>query len=400
MLKLKMWRFSLLAFVMLLALLWQVGAAVASSGWTVVPSVNPPGDDVLTAVAATSAQDAWAVGGANLGFAPQTLIEHWNGTSWSVVASPSPGTSTIIKLTGVTALSSSNAWAVGYYQDNSGAVLTLVEHWNGSKWVVVPSPNPSGFMASQLFAVSAHSPSDIWAAGTSQTNNNVTQTLTEHWNGSVWSVVPSINPGASFSSLKGVVAISATDAWTVGSYNNPQGVPQTLIEHWNGTAWHLVSSPNPGSSVNGLFAVTHVPGSNQLWAVGDYTNGGSGQPLIEQWNGTSWSVVSSPMLQANASSLDGVTAISATNAWAVGQAGTPSGGLRGGATSANSGPAGKTLIEHWNGTRWSVVASPNPGTFNNSLTGVARVPGTTQLWTVGAYNNGTPPVQTLVEFHS
>lgn len=395
----KMWRFSLLAFVMLLALLWQVGAAVASSGWTLVPSVNPPGDDTLFAVAATSTKDAWAVGSANQqSAAPQTLAEHWNGTSWSVIPSPNPGP-TFNKLFGVTALSSSNAWAVGYYQDNSGGVSTLVEHWNGSKWVVVPSPNPTGITINQLWAISAASANDIWAAGTSQTNNNVTQTLTEHWNGTVWSVVPSINPGASFSILRGVVAVSATSAWAVGNYTNQQGASQTLTEQWNGTAWSVVPSANPASD-NYLFGVTRVPGSNQLWAVGEYSNGTGGQPLTEYWNGTKWSAVVSPMLQANASSLDGVTAISATNAWAVGQAGTPSGGLRGGAASANSGPAGKTLIEHWNGTSWSVVASPNPGTFNNSLSGVARVPGTTQVWTVGAYNNGTPPVQTLVEFHS
>ena len=398
---LKMWRFSLLPIIMLLALLWQVGAVVASSGWTVVPSVNPAGDDTLFAVAATSTKDAWAVGSSNQGStAPQTLVEHWNGTSWSVIPSPNPGSSSFNKLMGVTALSSSNAWAVGYYQNNSGSVSTLVEHWNGSVWSVVASPNPAGFIASQLFAVSAFSANNIWAAGTSQTSNNVMQTLTEHWNGTAWSVIPSVNPGASFNSLKGIVTVSATSAWAVGSYNNQQSIPQTLAEHWNGTAWSVVSSPDPGSSVNGLFAVTRVPGSSHLWAVGDYANGGNGEPLTEQWNGTHWSVVPSPTIQANASSLDGVTAISATSIWAVGQAGTPTGTQPGGASSANSGPAGKTLIEHWNGTRWSIVSSPNPGTFNNGLNGAACVPGTSQVWTVGAYNNGTPPVQTLIEFHS
>jgi hypothetical protein len=393
---LKMWRFSLLAFVMLLAMLWQGGAAAASSGWTVVPSVNPPGDDTLFAVAATSAKDAWAVGSSNQqSFTPQTLTEHWNGSSWSVIPSPNPGSSSFNKLFGVTALSSSNAWAVGYYQGNSGGVLTLVEHWNGTAWSVVPSPNPSGFIANQLFAVSAFSANNIWAAGTSQTNNNVTQTLTEHWNGTAWSVVPSVNPGASFSTLKGVVAVSSTNAWAVGNYTNQQGASQTLTEQWNGTAWSVVPSANPASD-NYLFGVTRVPGSNQLWAVGEYSNGSGGQPLTEYWNGTNWSAVASPTIKANVSSLDGVTAISATNIWAVGQAGTPSGGVG----IANSGPAGKTLIMHWNGTRWSIVSSPNPGTFNNSLFGVARVPATSQVWTVGAYNNGTPPVQTLIEFHN
>src|SRR5581483_10782914 len=148
-----------------------------------VPSVNPAGDNILTAVAATSVSDAWAVGDANLGYTPQTLIEHWNGSAWSVVNSTNPGASTFIRMASVAAITSSNAWTVGYYQDNSGSVFTLIEHWNGSVWSVVTSPNPASSMTNELFAIAARSANDIWAVGTSQTSNNVTQTLIEHWNG-------------------------------------------------------------------------------------------------------------------------------------------------------------------------------------------------------------------------
>lgn len=393
---LKLWRISLFSIVMLLALLWQAGSASASAGWVVVPSVNPPGDDTLFAIAATSTKDAWAVGSTNQGSAaPGTLAEHWNGSTWSVVPSPNPGP-TFNKLLGVTALSSSNAWAVGYYQNSSGGVSTLIEHWNGTQWSVVISPNPVGMMINQLWGVSAASANDIWAIGTSQINN-VTQTLTEHWNGTAWSIVPSSNPGASFSFLRGVVTVSATSAWAVGNYINQQGASQTLTEHWNGTQWSVVPSANPASD-NYLFGVTAVPGSSQLWAVGEYTNGNGGQPLTEKWNGTSWSVVSSPTIQTNGNFLDSVSATSVNNIWAVGQAGMSTGIVSRGAESANSSPQEKTLILHWNGTRWSIASSPNPS-VSNGLNGVACVPGTTQVWAAGAYNNGSRPVYTLIEYH-
>jgi hypothetical protein len=65
--------------------------------------------------------------------------------------------------------------------------------------------------------------------------------------------------------------VSATDIWAVGNtYSN--GVTTTLTEHWNGTTWSLV--PGPGNSFN---AVASIPGSNYVWAVGnadyDTTNG-------------------------------------------------------------------------------------------------------------------------------
>ncbi len=395
---LKVGRISLFSLVMLLALLWQIGSASASTGWSVVPSVNPAGDDILTSVAATSVSDAWAVGGADLGYTPQTLIEHWNGSAWSVVSSPNPGPSTFIRLSGVAAISSSNAWTVGYYQDNSGSIVTLAEHWNGSVWSVVTSPNPAGFMANELFAVAARSANDIWAVGTSQTNTNVTQTLTEHWNGSQWSVIPSVNPGATFSALRGVAVVSATNAWAVGNYTNQQGASQTLMEQWNGSKWNVVPGANPAAS-NYLFGVSRVPGSSNRWAVGMYSNGNASQPLTEKWNGTSWKIVSSPTIKSNSNVLNAVTVISSNNIWAVGQAGTPTGSVSRGADGANSGPAGKTLIMHWNGTGWSVVSSPNPGLANNGLSGVSGVAGTSHVWAVGADSGNTPPVQTLIEYH-
>src|SRR5437868_6734376 len=84
----------------------------------------------LHAVTATSPRNAWAVG--TLG-GKHTLVEHWNGSSWRVQASPNE--STYNYLYGVSATAASNAWAVGYSQNSVGCgscSRTLIEHWNGS----------------------------------------------------------------------------------------------------------------------------------------------------------------------------------------------------------------------------------------------------------------------------
>ena len=98
------------------------------------------GANYLNGVSVRSACDAWAVGGFERGRKSQTLVEHWDGTRWRHVESPNPGgRSRNDDLAGVTALSAQNAWAVGSFS-NGQARQTLVEHWNGSDWKVSKSP--------------------------------------------------------------------------------------------------------------------------------------------------------------------------------------------------------------------------------------------------------------------
>src|SRR5947207_1428683 len=216
-------------------------------GWSVVPSPNGSSSSNLSAVAAVSANDVWAVGSSgNQMSGAQTLIEHWNGLSWSVVTSANPG-SIYNTLYGVTAISATNVWAVGYYVNTTGVTQTLIEHWNGTSWSVVKSPSPATGN-NELFSVSAASASSIWTVGFLTNNSSQTpidQTLIEHWNGSHWSVVKSPNPGSSSNYLNGVTAVSTRDVWAVGNGKTSSG--KTLIEHWNGTSWSVVPSPSTGS---------------------------------------------------------------------------------------------------------------------------------------------------------
>jgi len=292
------------------------------TAWKQVPSPNPARstNPSLNGAAATSAASAWAVGSYSTRTQAKTLIEQWNGTAWKIVPSPSPGTATT--LAGVAATSAANAWAVGSYTTRT-AGLPLIEHWDGTAWKQVPSPNPAGGSEAELDGVAATSAANAWAVGS---YDRGTQTLIEHWNGTAWKIVPSPNPGPNGgpNALFGVAATSAADAWAVGHMctfcaTSDQGL-QTLILHWDGTAWKQVSSVNMGGLDTGLSGVAATSTGN-AWAVGGSGSAlGSRSTLTEHWDGTAWKLVPSPNpgISNGFHGLSGVAATSAANVWAVG----------------------------------------------------------------------------------
>src|SRR5262249_31937504 len=105
--------------------------AACTAAWRAVPSPGPAAAG-LTAVAARGPRDVWAVGSYDAGGAFRTLIEHWNGSRWKVVPSPDPasGKHTTNTLGGVVALSKTNAWAFGFLEKKTTSFRTLVLHWN------------------------------------------------------------------------------------------------------------------------------------------------------------------------------------------------------------------------------------------------------------------------------
>jgi hypothetical protein len=113
-----------------------------------------------------------------------------------------------------------------------------------------------------------------------------------------------------------VEAVATNDVWAVGYYSNP-GVDQALIVRWNGSTWSAVPSPNVGSDVNTLNDIGAVA-ADDIWAVGSYDAGTAYQTLIEHWDGNAWNVVSSPNVGSGDNYLNRVAAVSATDVWAVG----------------------------------------------------------------------------------
>jgi hypothetical protein len=198
--------------------------------WTSGQQPPDPGgtthDNALRGVAVLSPCNAWAVGEYD---PEQTLIVHWDGRSWTQVPSPNPGTGA--RLWAVHALSASNVWAVGEYFDGT-VIKTLIVHWDGSAWTQVPSPNVSGASQNILDAMRATSATDAWAVGDFRNGNNVSQTLILHWDGSAWQRVttPGLGGPVIDDTLTGIGASSAGDVWAVGHYYNGTA-EQTLALH-------------------------------------------------------------------------------------------------------------------------------------------------------------------------
>ena len=195
------------------------------------------------------------------------------------------------RLTGVLALSSSDAWAVGatFTQTPAGVqYAALIEHWDGTSWSVVPDPDIRG--TSELNAIAGRSASAIWAVGWERAGG-ATQGLAEYWDGVDWRTVPTQNPPGRGYTFSAVAEISPTDAWAVG------GGQSGLAEHWDGTAWKLVTTPSltPRAGVTGLAGVAAF-GPRDVWAVGGYISSAQGgtSSFAENWDGRSWSIVSMP----------------------------------------------------------------------------------------------------------
>jgi hypothetical protein len=340
----------------------------------------------LLGVSADSTTDAWAAGYYNNSSdVPVPLTEHWNGTAWKKVNAPDPAGATQLYIAGVSADSVTDAWAVGDYQTSSSPQLPLTEHWNGTTWKKVKSPTPSGATLTSLNGVSAVSATDAWAAGYYDSSGDQLP-LTVHWNGTAWKKVTVPAPsGATSISLQGVSAVSATDAWAAGDYLNSSNVWEPLILHWNGTTWTqaAVTAPSGGSftTLNGVSAVS----ATDAWAVGNYTNSsGTPVPLTEHWNGSAWTQVASPAPRgAQNTYLQGVSAVSAADAWAVGDSGNGSG-------------VQSPVILRWNGTTWKQVKSPAPsGATVTSLNGVSA-DSATDAWAAGNYGNSSGVSESLI----
>jgi hypothetical protein len=308
-----------------LALHWD-GAA-----WTAMTASDTRhNDEVLASVAEVDARDVWAVGhrkrtGAR---SPQTpLALHWDGAAWTEVPA-APTADARAFFTGVAAVSSTDVWAVGRTGN-----LPLVQHWDGRAWTAVAAAVPAGTVVASLAGVSATGAGDVWAVGSASRTDGTGATLTEHWNGTAWTVVPSADappqrPGARAADhLDAVAARAPDDVWAVGAtVDTVSGSfldDRTVIEHWDGVRWTLTASPSPFGH-NGLKAVA-AAGAGEVWAFGDgYSDSATtvpvAAPIVLRWDGAAWSrAATAPNVGASDNLLNGAAAAPGI-VWAVGRA--------------------------------------------------------------------------------
>jgi hypothetical protein len=360
-------------------------STATTSHWTVVTSPNVSGqDNILASVAANSATDIWAVGqfipDANQDIT-QTLIEHIDGTSVTAVTSPNVGNfaNALFSVTAKGGL----AWAVGYFIDanNNFNPKSLIETFDGKQWNVVSHPHVG--TADQLFGVVAISPNDIWAVGNSRDSSGKFSTLTLHFDGSDWDVVSSPNPGSTANQLLAVTAVSSKSVWAVGAQTGTKGPDTPVIEHWDGTSWSVVTPPSGGSFSTQLFGVSAVSDA-AVFSVGDkQDNIHSPKTLAEFGASGTFSLQNSDTTSTGENHLYGVSAFSNSVAFAVGDS------LVVATQNFNN------LVERCTSSECDSETVPNPSNGGNNQLGGVVVLSATEAWAVGTFDGANAP-QTLV----
>jgi hypothetical protein len=289
-------------------------------GWTLASSTGS--STTLTQrlfdVSCTSSTACIAVGHQIININYQTLIGTWDGTTWTIAAGPNTSVSQNNSLSGVSCTSSSACTAVGEYV-NASHYQTLVENWNGISWTIVASPNTSTTQDNFLPHVSCTSSSACTAAGEYVNASGHYQTLVENWDGTAWTIVASPNTSTTQDNkLNDVSCISSSSCTAVGTYFEAPNY-KTLVENWDGTAWTIAASPNASNSWN-MFHAVSCASSWACTAVGEYYNaGGYIQTLIETRDGGNWTIEESPNSSTKqGNDLYGVTCNSSSACTAVG----------------------------------------------------------------------------------
>jgi hypothetical protein len=243
-----------------------------------------------------------------------------------------------------------------------------------SSFKVIPTPNDHTTSAqsnNNLFAVSSSSSSDIWAVGQAAI----------HFDGAKWKAFPApMILGDNSGFLQGVADISPTEAWAVGNASGtPGGQPEPVIEQWDGTRWSLLPASSfnaPGESAGLFFAITAIS-ANDIWAVGTgFLAGIGGGPLFEHWDGTTWTPnvgIGGTPVAASADATDDV--------WAVGFSGL-------------SAILGKPFVAHFDGTAWQSAPTPTTGVLNAAA---ALAPN--NVWVAGSTQVQHGSTQTLIEHY-
>jgi hypothetical protein len=356
--------------VMAPALATPAGAVSTTGIWRVASTPNPGSGQVsnvfFTAVSASSSSDAWAVGMIEAGSFRRPLLEHWDGTSWQAMEAPRPSRKQAW-FNGVLDLGPADAWAVGESTspDSTGQTIrTLIEHWDGISWSIVPSPNPAvaGNSGDLLSGIAGVGPTDLWAVGSvhdDPMSENVL--LFEHYDGVAWTAFPTPSPPGAEHFGSAIAAIASDDAWAVGT----EALELTLAAHWNGRRWKLVPTPSLHDGISPLNSLTGVTAidSRNVWASGyegNVDNQNFMKPYMLHWDGTTWTLVPTPNQGGEGSRLNATVALSKADVWAVGQTQELDGTIL-------------TLTQQFNGTIWTTVASPSPaggGLTIDSLHGV------------------------------
>jgi hypothetical protein len=336
----------------------------------------------LNAVAATAPDAAWVVGYTGLADNYKdwrTLMLHWDGTRWTRVASPAVLNGALGSIEGITALSPTDAWAVGF-TNPSTIPKPLLLHWDGTQWTQVTDALPT---SGSLEAITITAKGGGWAVGQEVTAAKASKPLILRWDGHGWHKIP--GPAAPDESAPKSVAVTSQDtAWATAFVHTASNSWRPEMMRLTASSWGQAAFPLDRPNIQ-LFQVASAP-DGTAWAVGqdatgyDASRGGIQQPPVTmRWTGTTWQAV--PVPGVKAAGLEGVTVAADGTAWAVG------------------GTADGLLSVRWTGSTWETESVPI-GDFpdsNGTLDGVA-FDSSADGWAVGfwAPNSGNKPAKPLI----
>ncbi len=324
--------------------------------WTARAAAAPGSDSTaLAAVSCTSAGRCRAVGAATLQpdigvhAVDRPLIQRWNGATWSLQSAQSPVGASESFLQGVSCVSATTCVAVGASAGPDGNNRILTESWDGATWTVRPAPTPAGSdRYAALRDVSCVTASTCIAVGQSLSDTAGGATLAEAWDGTHWTILatPAL-PGATDPTLDSVSCTSATSCVAVGSYQDGARVV-ALVEQWDGSTWTVLPTPALADAPFSFLSSVSCSSATQCVAVGTTTTADFGdRPLAELWDGTSWTVSEPPVPDGrDAATLTGVSCTAGGVCTAVGQ--------------SRSGSAFDSFAARWDGTAWTLEAVPGP----------------------------------------
>ena len=262
-------------------------------------AVSSPGAASVAAIGRDAWTAGWTVG--SLGKARKTPpTVHWKGRTSSRIPNPAGPGST---LNGIAMVSPQDVWVVGSAKDGRALVL----HWNGSKWSKVVDPPGLGTGGTVTAVARIPETAGVWVDGTDDNANG----FAARWTGSGWETY-TVGPGGGTSGS--LAAASSSSAWIVGQKGNATGTStRDVIYHWDGSSWTEVPAPNPSPTHSSLSGVA-ARNDSDAWAVGYFKTGAKFHPLAVHWNGSKWSQVTAP-----GSVLTAVTTVPGTKGvWAVG----------------------------------------------------------------------------------
>ena len=381
--------------------LWLASAErAAASGWAIQAAPAVPGltSGRFSAVLCTSRTACTAVGSyTNKANIVLPLAERWNGANWSIQRTPHPAGARSTSLSGVSCTSRTACIAVGSYTNKANIVLPLAERWNGANWSIQRTPHPAGARSTSLSGVSCTSRTACIAVGSYTNKANIVLPLAERWNGANWSIQRTPHPaGAKRASLSGVSCTSRVACTAVGGFGKPfnpelQPIGAALAERWNGTRWTIQRTPKPPGATSASLSGVSCTSRIACTAVGNLTKRfnpmvqSTGAALAERWNGTRWTIQSTPSAAgAIDPSLSAVACTSRTACIAVG-------------SYINSAYTVVTLAQRWNGARWTIRGTPDPaGATSTALSGVWCT-SRTACTTVGSFTSSAKVQLTVAE---